>query len=55
MNAILYRALAVERQRDLIFEAERARARRRRRRRRAASHNLRGLLFAGRRAPAPAH
>jgi hypothetical protein len=53
MNATISRALAVERQRDLIAEADRARAARRRPPRRA-SRNLRGLMFAARREPAPA-
>jgi hypothetical protein len=54
MNATISRALAVERQRDLIAEAERARATEPRSTRRA-SQILRGLMFAGRRDPAPAH
>jgi hypothetical protein len=54
MNATISQALAVERQRDLIADAERARAAAPRSTRRT-SQILGGLMFAGRREPAPVH
>jgi hypothetical protein len=53
MNATISRALAVERQRDLIADAKRARAAGPRSTRRT-SQIVRRLVFAGRREPAPA-
>jgi hypothetical protein len=54
MNVTILQALAVERRRDLIADAEHARAARPRSTRRTAQI-LRELMFAGRREPAPVH